>query len=89
MSSEALYVEFFAIVPPVTLTEAQIVILYFFRIDIVSSNRLMLEILVQLGENYEVKTLSGETETAFFIIFEILTNETFRLVSIICVLKNP
>ena len=56
----------------------------FFRIDFVSFNRVMSEILVQLGENHEVNISSEKTETAFSIILEILKNETFLLVSIKC-----
>ena len=47
--------------PPVGLTEAQFVILYFLRIAIVSSNKVMSKILVQIGVNLEVNTSSEKT----------------------------
>ena len=55
--------------PPVALTESQVVILYFFRISIVSFNKVTSEILV----NYEVKTSSGVTEALFVIVLEYIT----------------
>ena len=56
--------------PSVALTEAQVVILYFFRIDIVSFNRVTPKILIQLGDNFEVNTSSKETEALFAIVLE-------------------
>ena len=51
-------------------SEAQVVILYFFRIAIVSFNRVMSKIMVQLGDNYEVNTSLKETEALFVIVLE-------------------
>ena len=48
------------IVPPVALMKAQVVILYFFRLHIVNSNKVISEILERLGDNYEVNILSEE-----------------------------
>ena len=56
--------------PPVALTESQVVILYFFRIDIVSFKRVTSKTLAQLGDNYEVNTSSKETEALFVIVLE-------------------
>ena len=40
------------IVHPVALMVSQVLIVYIFRMDMANSNRVMSEILVQLGENY-------------------------------------
>ena len=40
--------------------KAQVVILYFFRLHIVNSNKVISEILERLGDNYEVNILSEE-----------------------------
>ena len=56
--------------PPVALTEEQVVFLYFFRISIVRFNRVTSEILVKrrkFWDNYEVNTYSQETEALFVI----------------------
>ena len=42
----------------------------------------MLEILVQLRESHEVNISSEKNETAFLIVFELLTNKKIILVSI-------
>ena len=66
-------------VPPVALTEAQVVFLYIIHIAIVSFNRMTSKILIQLGDNYEVYTSSKETEALFVIIFKYGTVKSFAI----------
>ena len=61
------------------LTEAQVVILYFFRIAIVSFNRVTPRILVQLGDNYEVNISSKETEALLVIVLKYGTVKSFTI----------
>ena len=70
------------IVPPVALTEAQVVIVYFSRIAIVSFNRLTSKILIQLGDNYEVNTSSKETEALFVIVLEYGTVKSLTVLGV-------
>ena len=63
--------------PSIALTEAQVAILYVFRIAIVSFNRVTSKILVQLGDNYEVNTSSKETEVLFVIVLKYGTMKSF------------
>ena len=65
--------------PSVVLTEAQVVILYFFRIAIVSFYRVTSKILIQLGDNYGVNTSSKETEALFAIVLEYGTVKSFAI----------
>ena len=61
------------------LTEAQVVILYFFRIAIVGFNRVTSKILVQLGDNYEVNTSLKETEALFVIVLDYGTMKSLAI----------
>ena len=63
----------------VALIEAQVVILCFFRIAIVSFNRATSKILIQLGDNYEVNTSSKETEALFVTVLEYETVKSFAI----------
>ena len=51
--------------PPVALTEAQVVILYFFRVDIVSSNRVMSENSSTTWRELRGEHSSEKTEAVF------------------------
>ena len=61
------------------MTEAQVAIIYFFRIAIVSFNRMTSKILIQLGDNYEAYTTSKETEALFVIVLEYETVKSFAI----------
>ena len=59
--------------PPLASTEAQVVILYLFRIDIVCS-------IMGMTENSN--TIRRESRAQFLIVLEELNNETFSKISI-------